>query len=44
MDAIAIRDVLRNDYSDDLDRRRKIICLSAIGLLISASFLYIKQE
>jgi len=33
MDAIAIRDVLRNDYSDDLDRRRKIICLSAIGLV-----------
>ncbi len=33
MDAIAIRDVLRNDNSEDLDRRRKVIFLSAIGLV-----------
>lgn len=33
MDTIAIRDVLRNDYSDDLDRRRKVIGLSALGLV-----------
>ncbi len=33
MDAKAIRDALRNDESEDLDRRRKIICLSAIGLV-----------
>lgn len=33
MDAIAIRDVLRDNSLDDLNRRRKIICLSAIGLV-----------
>lgn len=33
MDAIAIRNGLRNNHSDDLDRRRKIICLSAIGIV-----------
>jgi len=33
MHAAAIRDVLRNGYSDDLDRRRKVICLSALGLV-----------
>ncbi|MFZ6013754.1 MAG: vitamin K epoxide reductase, partial [Bacteroidota bacterium] len=33
MNAVAIRDALRDKQSDDLDRRRKIITLSAIGLL-----------
>lgn len=33
MNATAIRDVLRNEHSEDLDRRRKVIFLSAIGLV-----------
>lgn len=33
MNVEAIRDTLRNDHSEDLDRRRKIIALSALGLV-----------
>ncbi|MBD0375092.1 MAG: hypothetical protein ICV51_05635 [Flavisolibacter sp.] len=33
MDATAIRDVLRTEQSDDLNRRRKVIGLSALGLV-----------
>lgn len=32
MDAVTIRDVLRNGVSEDLDRRRKIILLSVLAL------------
>lgn len=32
MDATAIRDVLRNQTSEDLDRRRKVVLLSALAL------------
>lgn len=33
MDAAAIRNVLRNEKSEDLDRRRQVIFLSALGLV-----------
>lgn len=33
MDATAIRNVLREAHSDDLDRRRKVIALSVVGLI-----------
>lgn len=33
MDAIAIKNELRNGHSEDLDRRRKVIGLSALGLV-----------
>ena len=33
MDIVAIRDSLRNEQSDDLNRRRKVILLSALGLV-----------
>ena len=33
MKAAAMRDVLRNGHSEDLDRRRKVIGLSALGLI-----------
>lgn len=33
MDTTAIRNTLRNDKSEDLDRRRSLILLSAIGLV-----------
>jgi uncharacterized membrane protein len=32
MNAAAMRDVLRTEHSEDLDRRRKVIGLSALGL------------
>lgn len=33
MDATAMRDVLRTEHSEDLDRRRKVIGLSGLGLI-----------
>ncbi len=33
MDIAAMRDVLRTEHSEDLDRRRKVIGLSALGLV-----------
>lgn len=33
MNATAIRDALRTEHNEDLNRRRKVICLSAIGLV-----------
>lgn len=33
MNATAIRDVLRTEHNEDLDRRRKVIALSALGLV-----------
>ena len=33
MNTAAIRDVLRTEHSEDLDRRRKVIGLSALGLV-----------
>ncbi len=33
MNIAAMRDVLRTEHSEDLDRRRKVIGLSALGLV-----------
>lgn len=33
MDAAAMRDVLRTEHAEDLDARRKVITLSALGLI-----------
>lgn len=33
MHTTAIRDTLRNDHTEDMDRRRKLVFLSAIGLV-----------